>query len=576
MSKDPAPDELRAKLRQAGYTPGRRDVPPLVALLAADADAGPAIRKALARADADRVTAAVVRALEDADDATAARLIPALGDAAAKAPAEGTAAANPSPDVESTRTTVDARAYLLAALDDPRPRMRRAAVIALGKLGGDDARAALVAYWDRADLPPDHRRATADAFGKVGGAEAAARLAGAAPSTSAGSPAARAGDDAAAAVADSDPELVRRRGRALLIAERDADDAPSEVALDVAPPAPVTIVAHCRSGLETILAAELHDLGFAPARLGPGLVQLALAGPLGPLMSARTMLSAGVLVPLPAVPAASSPRAAATSESQLSAEAIAVALAAPDVVALLTAWTRGPIRWRLDFDRGGHRRALVWQAAARVRELAPALRNQPRATTWDVVVTTGESHLELRPRRFADTRFDWRRADVPASSHPTVAAALARVAGARADEHVWDPFVGAGAELCERGRLGPARLHGTDLDERALAAARANLDAAGLAATLTRADALAHTPPPLGLIITNPPLGRRLRGDAAALLEHFAARVHGLLARGGRLVWITPSPARTGPILGRSGLTLRFARDIDLGGYEARLERWGR
>jgi tRNA G10 N-methylase Trm11 len=141
---------------------------------------------------------------------------------------------------------------------------------------------------------------------------------------------------------------------------------------------------------------------------------------------------------------------------------------------------------------------------------------------------------------------------------------------------VWDPFVGAGAELCERGRLGPAVLHGTDLDERALTAARTNLDAAGLAATLTRADALVHTLPPLGLIITNPPLGRRLRGDAAALLEDFAARAHGLLARGGRLVWITPSPARTGPILGRGGLTQRFARDIDLGGYEARLERWDR
>jgi 23S rRNA G2445 N2-methylase RlmL len=246
------------------------------------------------------------------------------------------------------------------------------------------------------------------------------------------------------------------------------------------------------------------------------------------------------------------------------------------VLALLTAWTRGPIRWRLDFEQGGHRRALVWAAAARARELAPALRNQPRATTWEVVVTTDQRHLEVRPHRYTDDRFTWRQADVPAASHPTVAAALARVAGARDGEHVWDPFCGSGAELCERGRLGPAPLHGTDLDERALAAARANLDAAGLAATLTRADALTHQPPPLGLVITNPPLGRRLRGDAGLLLERFAARVPSLLAPGGRLVWITPAPDRTGPVLRHGKLALRFARDVDLGGYEVRLERWDR
>lgn len=535
-SSDADASTLRARLAQAGYTPGRRDVAPLVALLLEDADAAPSIRKALARAEPARVTAAIGAALATADDATAARLVPALGDAAA---AEAPAAPAPS-----------ARAMLLAALDDVRPRARRAAVIALGKLGGDDARAALVAYWDRADLPADHRRAAADALGKVGGPEAAKRLA-------AGSaPAARTGPAA-------DPELERRRGRALLIAERDADDAPSEIELDAAPPFPVPMVARCRAGLENLLAAELHDLGLAPERLGPGLVLVTLDGPLRRIFAARTLLTAGVLVPIAA-------------RGALDGAAIAAALADPDVLAILTAWTRGPIRWRLDFERGGHRRALVWDAAARARELAPALRNQPRATTWDVVVTADEQHLELRPRRFDDDRFPWRAADVPAASHPTVAAALARVGGAVAGEHVWDPFVGSGAELCERGRLAPARLHGTDLDERALAATRTNLAAAGLTATLTLADALTHTPPPLGLIITNPPLGRRLRGDAASLLEDFAARVPRLLARGGRLAWITPSPERTAAVLRRGGLILGYARDIDLGGYEVRLERWSR
>jgi 23S rRNA G2445 N2-methylase RlmL len=80
----------------------------------------------------------------------------------------------------------------------------------------------------------------------------------------------------------------------------------------------------------------------------------------------------------------------------------------------------------------------------------------------------------------------------------------------------------------------------------------------------------------VGLIVTNPPMGRRLRGDAGGLLETFAARVPQLLDRNGRLVWLTPASERTSVVLRRGGLTLRFAREIDLGGYEARLERWDR
>lgn len=511
--------DLRARLAQAGYTPGRRDVAPLVAILAQDADAGPAVRRALARADAAVVAAALVRALGEAAEASAVRLLPALGDVAAR--------------------DTSAVAALVGALDDARLRVRRAAVTALGKVGGDEARAAIVAYWDRADLAADHRRAAAEALGKVGGAEAAKRLAAMAPD------------------AGGDAELARRRGKALLIAERDADDAESEVALDVAPPAPVVMVARCRAGLETILAGELHDAGLPVDRIGPGLVRTTIAGPLRPLLAARTLLTAGALVDVP----------------RADADEIARALAGAE--RLLTTWTRGPVRWRLDFEKGGHRRALVWAAAARTRELAPALRNQPRDTTWEVVVTADEAHLELRPHRYADERFTWRVADVPAASHPTIAAALARIAGAQAGEHVWDPFCGSGAELCERGRLGAAHLHGTDLDERALAATRQNLAAAGLTATLARGDALDHTPPsPLGLVITNPPLGRRVRGDAGSLLERFAARVPALLAPGGRLVWITPAAERTAAVLRKRGLELTFARDVDLGGYEARMERW--
>jgi 23S rRNA G2445 N2-methylase RlmL len=218
---------------------------------------------------------------------------------------------------------------------------------------------------------------------------------------------------------------------------------------------------------------------------------------------------------------------------------------------------------------------VVWETARRVRDAAPELVNDPTATTWDVIVTEAEEAIELRPRRLPDPRFAWRVADVSAASHPTIAAALARVAGARPDDVVWDPFCGSGAELIERGLLGPAaRLVGGDLDARALDAARANAAAAGLDVELALADALAFEPGRVSLVITNPPLGRRIRGDVGGLLERFIERAARLLVPGGRLVWITPVPERTERAGRRAGLSLDDRRLVDLGGYDAGMERW--
>jgi hypothetical protein len=50
---------LRERLAQAGYTPGRREVAPLVALLAEDEEVAPSVRRALGKADAAVVVAAV-------------------------------------------------------------------------------------------------------------------------------------------------------------------------------------------------------------------------------------------------------------------------------------------------------------------------------------------------------------------------------------------------------------------------------------------------------------------------------------------------------------------------------------
>ena len=268
------------------------------------------------------------------------------------------------------------------------------------------------------------------------------------------------------------------------------------------------------------------------------------------------------------------------------ARATVATLTGSDVRGLLRAMTAGAIRWRLNVPTG-HRRALVWQVARDVTAAAPELVNDPSQTTWDVHVDDGDARaapaLELVPRRIEDPRFAWRVAEVPAASHPTVAAALAFVAGAHPNERVWDPFCGAGAERGERARLGPCTLLGTDVDEAALAAARANLAVAhavlaatGATATLAIADARTHAPGPVDLILTNPPLGSRVQVDAAALLTAALPGFARALAPGGRLVWITPAAKKTAPVAEQLGLVRTRDVAIDLGGVRGRLERWER
>src|SRR5262249_50568407 len=183
----------------------------------------------------------------------------------------------------------------------------------------------------------------------------------------------------------------------------------------------------------------------------------------------------------------------------------AVAVAAP----LLATLTRGPVRYRIAFAGGGHKRALVHQIAARAAEIAPGPTNDPTGSTWEALIDEGAGEVFLVPRRLEDPRFAYRRRDVPAASHPTIAAALARVAGARPDDVVWDPFCGAGTELVERAFLGPFRaLLGSDVSPDALAAAAGNLPAAGVAAQLGRADARVPRPAAAPRLSTNPPLPR--------------------------------------------------------------------
>src|SRR5690606_28392019 len=92
------------------------------------------------------------------------------------------------------------------------------------------------------------------------------------------------------------------------------------------------------------------------------------------------------------------------------------------VLEILSHWTEGPIRYRLALAGGGRRRAEVWAIARALSERCPALVNDPTATTWELRVDPRAGLVLVIPRRLCDPRFAYRRGDVPAASHPTIAA----------------------------------------------------------------------------------------------------------------------------------------------------------
>jgi 23S rRNA G2445 N2-methylase RlmL len=339
-----------------------------------------------------------------------------------------------------------------------------------------------------------------------------------------------------------------------------------------APQAPVDVLLCARRGLEDLLSEEAMAIdGLSEVRVaGPGRVRARLSASMQTLFAARTMLAFRFPLPTEWV-----------RDGEKEPDAIVRAVTSDAARAVFATWTVGTPRYRIAWAEGGHRRAATWNVAGTIARRAPELINDPTASLWEVVVETKQRSVDvsLAPRAVEDPRFTWRRGDVPASSHPTVAAALARVAGVRDDDVVWDPFVGSGAELVERARLGPVRsLHGSDVDVRALSVARENLAAAGLTARLEQKDALTLAPPGVTLVITNPPMGRRASRTAglADVLDRFVAHSAAVLVPGGRLVWIAPWPERARRVARASGLVLDGARTVDMGGFDAEMQRWSK
>ena len=94
------------------------------------------------------------------------------------------------------------------------------------------------------------------------------------------------------------------------------------------------------------------------------------------------------------------------------------------------------------------------------------------AEGWDVLVRLGSRPSSARA---------WRVADYPGAVNATIAAAIVRLVEVHASDRVVNLMCGSGTLLIERLLAGPAaRAVGVDLSGEAIAAAAANLGAAGL------------------------------------------------------------------------------------------------
>lgn len=534
---------LSDALRDSGYTPGVRDVPQLLERWRETvASASTAKRR--------KLTKLVVQALGRADRPVASLLLRGLWDADA---AERGLRVRVLSRIAARIHLPELEPVLTRGLTDPDPRVVRAALRAVGKLDGETGErfeGAVIAHLRDAALP--EQRAAAEALGKIGRDAALAAL------ESAGA---------------DDGELARRCAAAIeLIERRQRRREPTAIVTSSPLPESLSVVLRCRPGTapfakEQVCALLGHsDEDVAIDPLG---VALPFAGSLEQLYRVRIALDAALAFEL--------------LPGRELAQQIAQTLSEPRLLASLRAWSRGPLRFRLAFSDGRARRSVVRSVASALTERDVPIHNDSREAPWSVLVDIERARLLCAPK-VSGSRFPYQRARIAAASHPTLAALLAWAARPRPEEVVWDPFCGTGSELIECALLEPSvRLYGTDVDADALAAAAQNLEAAGLAAEpggLVRADALQTNPGGAdatvtpSLIITNPPMGRRVVSDYGvhALLRRFVARAAALLRPGGRLVWVTPA-ARVSADAGRdAGLRVIDHGAVDLAGLRVDLQ----
>ena len=530
-----APAATLERCRDPGFTPGTRDLTALLELWATLRGMGQ--RKAAEQ---------VVKTLSRADGGVARALLRGFG----SAPADHRAVSLRVLSRLSARLELPELPELLGeALRDDDPRVVREAARAVGKLEDPDPsvyEASLLTVYEHADLP--ERRAAIEALGRIAGPHLRERI---------------------ESCPCDDEDLSRRRAEALtLIARRAARETPGHIVTTVALTEPVLVWLRGRDGVSHTVAdqAARHLQAMSPRDLGIEIVsgdtvQLRWAGDLDTLYRVRSALEVALVFPLP-------------DGGDLVAR-IVEGLERPSLLAALTAWTEGRPRFRLSMGATGRRRADLWSVARQLAARDSPLLNDSREVCWAVEVDEAGGQLLCMPRG-ADPRFRYREADVPAATHPTLAALLAWAGAPRFGEVVWDPFCGSGSELIECATMQPGlHLRGTDTSAAAITAARQNFAAAKLdidSVQLSQSSALDFRPTddPVSLIVSNPPMGRRVIVDGTGmrrLLHDFVTHAAQVLAPGGRVVWLSPAPRSTARTAEQLGLAVEDLPAVDMGGF---------
>jgi len=449
-----------------------------------------------------------------------------------------------------------ARNWLHRLLKDPQEKIRRYAMAALPKIGATEQdEAALLELLETASSDRE-KASVAETLGKIGGAATLQ-----------------------SGFGETFAPLERTRQKVEGNLARAAN--PGTVRFDrmLSAPGPVRIHLRCRSGLESLVANEVREAKgpgakFRNPAIAHGCVAVTAEEPfsLADVYALRCFSEASLVL-----------GSVESAGPDIPVEKLARVVTSPAATAIFEAFTEGPIRYRLDFVSRGHQRAAVRALTDRVYALCPRLINDSRGAPWTINIphTARGFSVELSPRGTLDPRFQYRRKDIPAASHPPLAACMVRLAGAVAEETAWDPFCGSGLELIERVlQGGVSRIFGTDLSAEAIAIAKENFAAAlpaPVPSVFARCDFRDHAkiaglhPGGISLVITNPPMGRRVPiPNLDQLIAELFAAAEAVLKPGGRLVFANPLPVKPKG----SALKLSFREKIDLGGFHCHLEKY--
>ena len=432
--------------------------------------------------------------------------------------------------------------WLRTLLNDPEEKIRRYAIAALPKLARDDDDEKQLLALNKKSASAREQKHLASALGKIGGAETLRQS------------------------SSLPPETIQRIQATITRAEK-----PSAIKLDASftKPQQIEILLHCRAGLEKILHDEVtvfipSHKQFKHRATKTALVILTATAPftLAQLLKLRCFDSFGFSL------------GATRDQTTLS---IANLATSPLALQILKTFTQGPIRYRLDFAHEGHQRAAVRELSTCIYEKSPDLLNGGGDTPWTLEIRSANraNRLELVPKILPDPRFAYRRRDIPAASHPPLAACMARLAGPRQNEIVWDPFCGSGLELIERSLLGGVKkIIGTDLSPGALQIAEQNFTAANLAKIQTQfvtTDFRTFASGPVTLIITNPPLGRRVPiPNLPQLIQDLFEAAARHLVPNGQLIFVNPLNI----VPKCEALKRDLSQLIDFGGFHCRLEKY--